>query len=289
MYKKLFQPRIWKRIYLERLGEPLIYNIVAVFIFFFGSFRKKIEYDLISREPYDFGVDKAFSIVRGIEGKKRLVLIEFGVAQGAGLQNLVYLSKRLSIEHGIDVKIAGFDSGKGMPTPVDYRDHPEKYYTGDYPMLCKDDLIRSLPNNVKLYLGDIEETLESFISELGENDIVAFVSVDVDYYSSTIKCLKLLKRLPLRNLPSSCVMYLDDINNIDHNEFCGELLAVKEFNDENTHRKITPMNNLRSWRIFKNTLWADQMFFLHVLEHEKRSALQKNKKLAILSNPFLES
>ena len=61
MFTKLLQPRIWKRLYIERLGEPLIYNLVSIFVLLFGSFRQKIKYDLVPRQPYAFSLDLAFS------------------------------------------------------------------------------------------------------------------------------------------------------------------------------------------------------------------------------------
>lgn len=38
MLKKLLEPRMWTRIYLERMGEPIIYNLASVFVGLFGSF-----------------------------------------------------------------------------------------------------------------------------------------------------------------------------------------------------------------------------------------------------------
>lgn len=35
IFKKLLRPYILKRIYMERLGEPVIYNIVSIFIYLF--------------------------------------------------------------------------------------------------------------------------------------------------------------------------------------------------------------------------------------------------------------
>ena len=49
---------------------------------------------------------------------------------------------------------------------------------------------------------------------------------------------------------------------IDHNIYCGELLAIEEFNDKDSMRKICKMNQLRNTRIFKNSIYLDQMFFV---------------------------
>ena len=130
MWKKIFLTRIWKRIYIERLGEPIIYNIVSLFYLLFGSFVKKIAYDLVPRAPYAFGVNLAFQNAAQ-EKIKKIIIIEFGVASGGGLFNLAYIANKLSKIYNIDYEVIGFDTGKGMPPPVDYKDHPEKYRTGD--------------------------------------------------------------------------------------------------------------------------------------------------------------
>ena len=59
LWKKLSEPRIWRRIYIERLGEPLIYNLVSVFVAFFGSVKTRIQYDCILRQPYAFCIQEA--------------------------------------------------------------------------------------------------------------------------------------------------------------------------------------------------------------------------------------
>ena len=50
MYKKLFNLSILKRIYLERLGEPLLYNLVSLWILFFGNIKKKTEALMTNKE-----------------------------------------------------------------------------------------------------------------------------------------------------------------------------------------------------------------------------------------------
>jgi len=41
MYNKLFNKRMLKRIYIERLGEPLIYNLASIYVSLFGTLTKK--------------------------------------------------------------------------------------------------------------------------------------------------------------------------------------------------------------------------------------------------------
>ncbi len=283
MWKKLFLKRIWKRIYIERLGEPIIYNFVSLFYLLFGNFVKKIEYDLIPRNPYAFGVNLAFknAVKQNI---KKILIIEFGVASGAGLYNLSYLSEKLSKIYNIDYEVIGFDTGEGMPPPLDYRDHPEKYREGDFPPLNLSEKV--LPKKTKINYGDINETVNLLKDYRKQNFKIGFVAIDVDYYTSTVSCLKSLL-FDEQMYFSSTVLYFDDVYNTDHNEFCGELLAINEFNESNKYRKISKMTQLRDWRIFKNAVWIDQMYYLHVLDSSYRHPKNwRNTETAILTNPY---
>ena len=282
---KILKPRIWQRIYLERLGEPLFYNLISIYVFFFGSFKTKIEYDLILRQPYAFGINEAFKIAKE-ENINKIHLIEFGVAAGAGLYNMSYIASKLSHIYKINYEIIGFDSGEGMPEAIDYRDHPEKYRKGDFPSLL---LKKSkLPRKCKIIYGNIKDTLKLFTKNKKNKDIViGFVSVDVDYYSSTKECLDIFM-MKSKNYLSRVTTYFDDVNNIDHNIYCGEFLAIEEFNKKANSRKICRMNQLRSWRLFKNALYLDQMYFCHIFDHKRRDPKEwKNEKQVVLSNPYI--
>jgi hypothetical protein len=290
MLQKLLDPRIWKRIYIERLGEPLIYNLVACFVALFGNITKKIDYDLVPRQPYAFGLHKAFELLAAERGRipqSRLVLIEFGVASGAGLLNICKISESLSKHYKIDYLVVGFDTGSGMPPPVDYRDHPEKYLDGDFEPHDTEKLLRSLPPNASIKYGPIAETVGALASSLTERDVIGFVSIDVDYWSSAKDCMKLFDDSRLNFLPRM-PMYLDDVNNIDHHPFAGELLAVSEFNIDHEDAKISKMNQLRNWRVFKNALWLDQMYWYLDLKHPYFTRdYHAQRARTKLSNPYL--
>ncbi len=286
MLKKFFLLRIWRRIYLERLGEPFIYNLISLFYLFFGNFEKKIDYDLVPRQPYAFGLKEAFRRVSLQKlNVKKILILEFGVASGTGLFNLQSIADRLSKIYNLDYEVIGFDTGKGMPKALDYRDHPEKYKVGDFPPLKLSE--KNLPKKTKIFYGDIKNTVHLIKNELIENSVVGFISIDVDYYSSTISCLESLKFESFSYLPST-IIYFDDVNNPDHNEFCGQLLAIREFNKANQFRKISKMTQLRNWRYFKNALWLDQMYFLHVLDHKNRDPKNtEGSNPRIIGNPYL--
>ncbi len=288
MWRKLSEARIWRRIYLERLGEPLLYNVISLFHLLLGSTRKKIEYDLIPRQPYAYCIQAAADQAKAA-GVETLTLIEFGVAAGAGLLNMCWIAEQVTRETGVQFEIIGFDSGQGMPDPRDFRDHPEKYFTGDFPLTDKDALLQALPGNARLLLGDIGASIELLRTEVIHP--IGFISIDVDYYWSTRECLRVLTFDP-RYYLSSVLLYADDVQDVDDNEYCGELLAIKEFNasTETPYRKIAPANLLSRHRIFKHAIWHHQIFMAHVFDHPRRSienVRAARTHITVLTNPCL--
>jgi hypothetical protein len=209
--------------------------------------------------------------------------LEFGVANGAGLLNICALARKVTETTGIGFQIAGFDSGTGLPPPRDFRDHPEYYRQGDYPM-NQEGLRRLLPENAELLLGEFEETIPAFLKRLPDSSPIGFVSIDVDYYWSTREALRIFAGPPEKYLPTTN-LYLDDLTAEGHNPWCGELLAVNEFSEENQERKICQFNFLRNDRIFKNASWIDHIFTLHVFDHPARCVARGARAINTLENP----
>src|SRR5690348_9762896 len=119
--EKLKRAHVWRRIFYERLSEPIHLNAISLFVAAFGSYRTKIDFDLIPRQHYAYGVLRAAELAAK-SGLKAVTIVEFGVAEGTGLMNLCRISRKVSAITGIEFEIVGFDSGVGMPPPQDYRD-----------------------------------------------------------------------------------------------------------------------------------------------------------------------
>lgn len=283
--KKLRNQYIWKRIFYERLTEPLHLNLLSLGIAAFGRFRSKVAFDLVVRQNHAYAILNCADLASEL-GVKEVTLIEFGVAAGAGLLNICELAKKVTQETGIRFRIYGFDTGKGMPPPESYRDHPELYQQGDFPM-NHEALRRSLPDNATLVLGEINDTIVPFLQNLPTDAPIGFVSIDVDYYTSTRDALYVLKGNANQYLPRVQI-YLDDLEHPSHNSWCGELLAVHEFNHQNNFRKIEQHAFLRSYRIFRKARWIDHMFTLHVLDHASRTTLFQERPSTVLTNPYLD-
>ncbi|PWH81813.1 hypothetical protein DIS18_14145 [Algibacter marinivivus] len=282
--KRLSEKRIWNKIFVQRLSEPLHLNFISIFIFLFGSFRKKVAYDLVLRPQHAYSILEAADQAKE-RGLKTISVLEFGVANGAGLMNIIKIAKKVTKVTGINIEIFGFDTGKGMPAPLDFRDHPEYYTTGDFPM-NRDLLEQNTKNNATLIYGTVKDTINDFKKTISPEAPIGFISVDVDYYSSTKEVFELLDSKPEHFLPLTYI-YFDDITLPHHNDKCGELLAIKEFNNTHQYRNISYHPFFANRRIFKNADWVKQIYYFHVLDHKYRFELERNRETNVLDNPYL--
>ncbi len=201
-------------------------------------------------------------------GYSKIVAIEFGVAHGGGLLELCNVARFLRDRTGLEILVAGFDTGKGLPPPVDYRDHPELWSESDFAMKDPEALRAKLPGFAQLVIGDIADTLVPFLSELGDARI-GFVAIDVDYYSSTKKALRIFDHDPEMYLPVVTIYFDDLFGTLIWNPWCGEGLAINEFNQEHQLRKLT--SNL-PYRILPA---PEANYTCHVLDHPIRNGKRK--------------
>ena len=198
-------------------------------------------------------------------GHSRISAIEFGVAGGNGLVALEKHADDVRHETGVHVVIYGFDTGIGMPPPVDYRDIPYLWQEGYYTM--DRDRLKARLRSSKLVLGPVEETVQKFCTE-EDFPPIGFIAFDLDYYSSTLAAFKIFEADEKRLLPRVACYFDDMVGDIDwaYNEFTGELLAVKEFNTAHRDMKIAPVQGLR---FFSGSpqLWHEQIFVTHIFKH----------------------
>ena len=171
-------------------------------------------------------------------GYKKITLIEFGVAKGNGIRSLMKISEIIRQKMGIDVKVVGFDNRIGLPEPVDFRDHPEIWSSSQFAMSQNYGILdlEIKKNNAELVIGDIAQTLNTFKLD---DRVLAFASIDVDYYSSTKPITDWLKKLNSKFLLPASVLYFDDVISVwTYSKYAGESLAIREFNNETVSRKI---------------------------------------------------
>tara|TARA_R110002072_G_scaffold89232_4_gene199967 strand:- start:95918 stop:96472 length:555 start_codon:yes stop_codon:yes gene_type:complete len=163
----------------------------------------------------------------------------------------------LEARHPIKFDIYGFDTGKGLPQPTDYRDTPWKWTDGWYDMDV--DALKKKLRRSTLVLGDVKETVSKFLTEIPSP--LGAVIFDLDYYSSTAQALKIFESDPQKCLPR-ILCYMDDIGSIDD---VGVLRAIAEYNEENADKKLKPAmywQNLDDPSVRGHKIY-DHHFFTH--------------------------
>ena len=215
------------------------------------------------RPHYLWGALQGVNLAKALE-LTRVSFIEFGVAGGSGLLEMEKIAAKLESSFDIEILVHGFDSAGGLPKAKDHRDLPNLWREGFYPM-DREKLEKRL-KKAKLHLGMVEDTLEEFIRS--QSAPVAFISFDLDYYSSTQHALKLLEADESMLLPRiHC--YFDDIMGVTFSDFNGERLAITEFNGRSENRKISPINGLRYFLPppHRAAMWAEMMYMAHIFDH----------------------
>ncbi len=229
------------------------------------SYSTKLEIGSIERPYYGHGVLHAAQLAKRL-GHSAVSVLEFGVAGGNGLLNLEMHAAKVTKETGVRVAIYGFDTGAGMPPPLDYRDMPYLWQAG-YFRMDLEKLGRRL-RQAKLMIGNVADTVDSFC-EAEQPPPIGFISFDLDYYSSTLAALRIFTARHEYLLPR-VACYLDDtVGDIDYayNEFTGELLAISEFNATHPSIKIAPVRGLRFFGQRLPAVWHEQIFVAHLFEH----------------------
>jgi len=224
----------------------------------FGSIPTRVQYDIWDRPHYAYGVYSAADLAQRLR-YPGITAIEFGVAGGRGLVALEEISKRVGAHLGMEIAVFGFDSGEGMPAPLDYRDLPHVWNKGFYQMRRAE--LETKLTTAKLIIGDIQETIPSFVSPYP----VGFIAFDLDYYSSTRNALYIFEA---DHLPRTYCYFDDTIwpERACHNENIGELCAIREFNEQHANTKLCQIHGLRYMRSH-DASWHEQMYVFHDFRH----------------------
>ena len=209
-------------------------------------------------------------------GVKRTTVIEFGVAGGNGLVELERVAGWVAHRSGVAIDVIGFDSGTGLPQPEDYRDLPNLWSEGYFPM--DPDRLRARLTTARLELGPVAETVPPFIAS-GPAPI-GFISFDLDLYSSTMAAFDVLEAPPDLLLPR-ITCYFDDIIGFSHGDFSGERLAIDEFNGAHETRKISKLYGLR-WVLLQDKWWTEMMYMFHNFEHPLYNRVDGTNRLSEL-------
>jgi len=229
--------------------------------FLYSRFQEVLS-ELNGTKPnYVWGVLSGTDLAK-VLGFQKISVLEFGVANGRGLISLEKIASCVEKIYGISIDVYGFDTGKGMPKPQDYRDLPnlwtEGYFSMDFNRL-KNDLI-----NAQLIIGDVKDTIQDFLNSAPAP--IAFVAFDLDMYSSTMDAFRLFDAGSNLLLPRvNC--HFDDILMYTFGDHVGERLAISDFNDSHKRRKISRIYGLE-YLFGRRDSWTECAFLAHFFDHE---------------------
>jgi len=238
----------------------------------FGSFEFRYNIGALKRMPYAHICFNAAKLGKRL-GYKKISVIEFGVAKGAGLLSLENYCKKIEKITGVEIDIYGFDTGKGLTEPKDFRDMPYHWQKGFFSM-NKEELDKKL-KKAKLVIGDIESTYKKFFSEYKPSPIGAVIH-DFDLYTPTKTALSMMENNSEFFLPR-VFSYFDDTIGSElelFNDYTGERLAINEFNSNNNDIKISkPYYFL----LQKREGWHNQIWIIHFFKHKEYNLFISDK------------
>lgn len=219
------------------------------------------------RANYLYGVLHAARLAN-VLGIPAISTIEFGVAGGRGLLALEKASVYAEEAFGVSIDVYGLDSGRGLPKPTDFRDCPNLFLEGQFPL----DEARLLPSleRAELILGLVDQTVPEFVSRRPAP--IGFASFDLDLYSSTVSALHAFEADAELMLPR-VLCYFDDITGFTYADHNGERLAISEFNAAHELRKLSPVYAAEFYvpQRESRALWARKLYMAHILDHPRYS------------------
>jgi hypothetical protein len=236
------------------LRVALARKIIRRFSLF--SYRDRLNRGLVDRAHYGHCIYEAAKLAARLNYPK-ISAIEFGCGGGNGLLCAEYHISEVQRIFPVHIELYGFDTGKGLPSPRDYRDFPHYFKPKLYSMDL--DLLKAKLKIAELVIGDVKNTCRTFLDEYNPAPI-GCIFHDLDYYSSTRDALTLFEADAAHFLPR-IFMYFDDVQGDNTwlvSEFAGELLAIDEFNKQHQSKKIA-----------LNRCGLPQVFIYHDFDHPR--------------------
>ncbi len=229
-----------------------------------GSFERRLRYDIFPRPHYAYCIYHGARLAKML-GYEAISVLEFGVAGGNGLVEMERLADQVKKLFDVQVHIYGFDTGGGLPEPIDYRDLPYVWQPGFYEIDFE--RLEKRLKGAEVIFGDVSDTLGDFLSRKDLAPIGA-VAFDLDYYSSTVSALKIFETHSSALLPRA-FCYFDDVissENGIHCEEVGPLLAIREYNEKSDGRHLGQISGFKGRRS-RPAGWNEQIYVHHDFNH----------------------
>ena len=226
-------------------------------------FKQLVKQFSLRRPHFLWGALQGVNLAKALN-VPRVSFVEFGVAGGNGLTALERIAEVLHAVFDVEIEIYGFDAVGGMPKATDYRDTPNLWQEGFYPMTSREELEKQL-TCAKLHLGLIEQTVVEFVQ--AQPAPVAFVEFDFGFYSATRKALQIFEADQSLLMPRVHCFFRNVLGRT-YGDFNGERLAMSEFNAGHDLRKVSKIYGLNYYLGANTGRWLDQYYMAHVFDHE---------------------
>jgi hypothetical protein len=231
----------------------------------------RVEYDLWPDPAYGYGLQSGARLAK-VLGVPRITAMEWGIVQGDRTVQMERIAPQVSAHFGVDIAVAAFDTGRGLPPPVDFRDCPhvwaEGFYTTDI------ERVRGRVSTTQLCFGDVGSGIAGYLAE-ADAAPVGFVACNLDYYSLASTALDALASAPQEKRLPRILMLFDDLvfpERACHNEWTGELRAINEFNASHEYMKVAPLRWLE-WMRHTRGPWHQMVYVLHDFSHPQYNVL----------------
>jgi hypothetical protein len=200
-------------------------SLVSLFV---GYLDKMIK--MTSRTPSPFGT-----------------YYEFGTGWGGTLAAFMLAAEQVASGHGLsadDFRVFAFDSFEGLPPSIHPADRHTFWQQGA--MATSIDVIRQKMEThpfakrvpVQYIKGHFKESLTDGLIERLKAFPPAIVTIDVDYYTSTLESLCWLDRF----IASGALIYFDDIWAFHGHPEYGQIRAIRDFRSRNTNGMVIPFD-----------------------------------------------
>jgi len=233
-----------------------------------GSYEARLRAGAVHRPNYAWCLYYAAQQAKAL-GYSALTAVELGVAGGNGLVCLCDHRKIIQKELGIEIILAGFDAGTGLPDFKDPRDVLYFWPPGSF-VMDRPALEKRIAGQASLVIGDIAETAREWNPRADAP--LGAVMFDLDLYTSTRAAFALLTK---DNVLPRVWCYFDDICGGPENAFTdgiGEREAIREFNLR-SERSIMK-DRVGPAYVFKGVApepWHQHIYLYHRLSHPKYS------------------
>jgi O-methyltransferase len=172
---------------------------------------------------------------------------EFGTGWGGTLAAFMLAAQQVASKHGLnadDFRVFAFDSFEGLPSS----DHPADRHSawGEGAMASSIEVIRQKIEThpfakrvpVRYTKGYFKDSLTDVLIGQIKGFPPSIITVDVDYYTSTLESLLWIDRF----IGSGPLIYFDDMWAFHGHPGHGQIRAVREFHSRNTNGLLIPFD-----------------------------------------------